>query len=49
MLIMIYKQENQVGYKTAKRRMEIELQEITMAIVVVQTGGDLGKLNLPAP
>jgi hypothetical protein len=52
MLIMIYKQENQIGYKTAKRRIEIELQAIIMAIVVVQTGGDLKKLknlNLPAP
>jgi hypothetical protein len=27
MLIMIYKQVNPTGYKTAKRRMEIEVQE----------------------
>lgn len=49
MLIRIYKQENQLGYKTAKRRMEIELQELIIAIAVVQSGGDLKRLHLPAP
>ena len=49
MLIMIYKKENELGFKTAKRRMEIELQELIIAIVVVQSGGDLKKVNLPAP
>jgi hypothetical protein len=49
MLIMIYKQENHLGYKTAKRRMEIELQEFIIALAVVQSGGDLRRLNLPAP
>jgi len=49
MLIMIYKKENGLGFKTAKRRMGIELQELIIAIVVVQTGGDLSKVNLPAP
>lgn len=48
-LIRIYKQENQLGYKTAKRRMEIELQELIIAIAVVHSGGDLKRLNLPAP
>jgi hypothetical protein len=54
MLIMIYKKENVIGFKTAKRRIEIELQELILAIVVVQTGGDLNKakhlnINLSDP
>jgi len=54
MLVMIYKKENELGFKTAKRRIEIELQELILAIVVVQTGGDLKKakclnINLNAP
>jgi transposase len=49
MLIMIYKKENNLGFKTAKRRMEIELQELIIAIAVVISGGKLEKLDLPAP
>jgi hypothetical protein len=49
MLIMIYKQENELGFKRAKRRMVIELQELIIAIAVVQSGGDLKMVNLPAP
>jgi hypothetical protein len=49
MLIMVYKKENELGFKTAKRRMEIELQELIISIVVVQSGGDLKRINLPAP
>jgi len=49
MLIMIYKKENEVGFKTAKRRMMIELQELILAIVVVRSGGDFKKANLPPP
>jgi hypothetical protein len=49
MLIMIYKKENNIGYKTARRRMEMELQDVILAIVVARTGGDWSKLNLPAP
>ncbi|GHV35676.1 hypothetical protein FACS1894178_5770 [Bacteroidia bacterium] len=49
MLLMIYKQVNGTGFKTAKRRMEIELQELIIAIAVVKSGGDLTKMNLPAP
>jgi len=54
MLIMIYKKENEIGFKTAKRRIEIELQELILAIAVVQTGGDLKKarhlnINLSPP
>jgi len=49
MLIMIYKKENELGFKTAKRRMRIELEELIIAIAVVLSGGDLQKLNLPEP
>jgi len=45
MLIMVYKKENEIGFKTAKRRIEIELQELILAIVVGVTGGDLRKLK----
>ena len=40
MLILIYKRINQIGYKTAKRRFAIELDELIMAIVVQYCGGD---------
>ena len=40
MLILIYKKINQIGYKTAKRRFGIELDELIMAIVVQYCGGD---------
>jgi len=40
MLILIYKKINQLGYKTAKRRFAIELDELIMAIVVQYCGGD---------
>jgi hypothetical protein len=40
MLILIYKRINQIGYKTAKRRFSIELDELIMAIVVLYCGGD---------
>lgn len=49
MLVMIYKKENGIGYKTAVRRMGIELEELVLAIVVIQSGGDLSKVDLPAP
>jgi hypothetical protein len=49
MLVMIYKKENQLGYKTAVRRMGIELESLILAIVVIQSGGDLRKTDLPAP
>lgn len=47
MLVMIYKKENQIGYKTAIRRMMMELEGMIMAITVLQSGGDLSKTNLP--
>ena len=43
MLVMIYKKENEIGYKTAVRRMGIELESLVMAIIVIQSGGDLKK------
>ena len=45
MLVMIYKRENQIGYTTAVRRMGIELETLVMAIIVIQSGGDLKKQN----
>jgi hypothetical protein len=49
MLVMIYKKENEIGYKTAVRRMGIELESLVMAIIVIQSGGDLKKTQLPVP
>jgi hypothetical protein len=40
MLLLIYKRINQIGYKTAKRRFGIELDELILAIVVQYCGGD---------
>jgi len=48
-LVMIYKKENLLGYKTAVRRMGIELESLVMAIIVIQSGGDLKKTDLPDP
>lgn len=49
MLVMIYKKENQIGYKTAVRRMGIELETLVIAVAVIQSGGDIKKVNLPDP
>lgn len=49
MLVMIYKKENNIGYKTAVRRMGMELEGMCMAIAVKLSGGDLRKVNLPDP
>ncbi|NDV60784.1 IS4 family transposase [Bacteroides sp. 519] len=49
MLVMIYKKENEIGYKTAIRRMGIELESLVLAIAVIQSGGDLKKTELPDP
>ena len=49
MLVMIYKKENELGYKTAVRRMGIELESIVLAIIVIESGGDLKKTKLPDP
>ena len=49
MLVMIYKKENQIGYKTAVRRMGIELESLVIAVAVIQSGGDIKKVGLPDP
>ena len=49
MLVMVYKKENELGYKTAVRRMGIELESLVMAIIVIESGGDLKKTELPDP
>jgi hypothetical protein len=49
MMIMIYRKENEIGFKTAKRRMARELQELIMAITVILSGGDLNKVDLSPP
>ena len=46
MLVMIYKRENDIGYTTAVRRMGIELENLIMAIIVIESGGDLNKTQL---
>jgi len=40
MLILVYKKANNIGYKTAKRRFTMELRNLTVAMIVVQCGGN---------
>ncbi|TAJ03998.1 IS4/IS5 family transposase [Marinilabiliaceae bacterium JC017] len=40
MLVMIYKKLNQVGFKTAIRRIAFELNDLIITMVVKQCGGD---------
>jgi len=40
MLILIYKRLNNIGFKTAKRRFAIELDELLIAMIVRFCGGD---------
>lgn len=40
MLILVYKKANNIGYKTAKRRFAMEIRNLTIALIVVQCGGD---------
>jgi transposase len=40
MLVLIYKKMNQVGYKTAVRRISFELNEFIIKLVVKHCGGD---------
>jgi transposase len=44
MLILIYKKNNNIGYKTAKRRFIMEIRELTIAIMITISGGDPAKL-----
>lgn len=40
MLILIYKKANNIGYKTAKRRMAMEVRNLAIALIVTQCGGN---------
>lgn len=40
MLVLVYKKANNVGYKTAKRRFSMEIRNLTIALIVIQCGGD---------
>ncbi|TRX32440.1 IS4 family transposase [Flavobacterium restrictum] len=44
MLLLIYKKANDLGYKTAKRRIAMELRELITAILIVFAGGDPAKV-----
>lgn len=41
MLLLIYKRENEIGYKTAKRRFKMEVRDLIVAIIVAQCEGNL--------
>jgi hypothetical protein len=45
MMIMIYKKENDIGFKTAKRRMLIEIEEMIMIIVATLSGENVEALK----
>lgn len=40
MLVLVYKRVNQVGYKTAVRRIALELNEYIIKLIVMYCGGD---------
>jgi len=40
MMVLIYKKANKLGYKTAKRRLKMELRDLTIALIVIECGGD---------
>ena len=44
MLLLIYKKANDLGYKTAKRRITMELRDMITAILIVFAGGDPAKV-----
>ena len=44
MLLLIYKKANNLGYKTAKRRITMELRDMITAILIVFAGGDPTKV-----
>ncbi|MDR1336639.1 MAG: hypothetical protein LBK22_07420 [Tannerella sp.] len=49
MLIMIYKKENETDYKTAVRKICMEMEELIQAKAVMHCGGDMKRMNLPCP
>lgn len=40
MMVLIYKKANRLGYKTAKRRLNMELRDLATALIVIQCGGN---------
>lgn len=40
MLVLLYKEQNEVGYKTAKRRFAMEIRNLAISMIVVHCGGD---------
>lgn len=44
MLVLVYKKANNLGYKTAKRRVVMELRELIMAIMITLSGGNPSKV-----
>lgn len=44
MLLLIYKKSNSLGYKTAKRRIAMELRDMITAILIIFAGGDPDKV-----
>lgn len=44
MLLLIYKKANNLGYKTAKRRIAMELRDMITAVLIIFAGGDPGKV-----
>lgn len=44
MLLLIYKKANDLGYKTAKRRIAMELRDMITAILIIFTGGNPDKV-----
>lgn len=44
MLLLIYKKVNDLGYKTAKRRIAMEIRDMITAILIIFAGGDPGKV-----
>lgn len=40
MIILIYKKANNIGYKTAKRRMAMEMRNLAIALIVSHCGGN---------
>lgn len=44
MLLLIYKKVNNLGYKTAKRRIAMELRDMITAILILFAGGDPAKV-----
>lgn len=44
MLLLIYKKANNLGYKTAKRRIAMELRDMITEILIIFAGGDPSKV-----